>query len=314
MARPPKIGSKRGALNKKKKTTSAKTEESMEFEIGSWGNEDGLFVMVYGPSGRGKSSLASLLDDVVFVAVDEGVKRIRSPKTNEPIPCIRPKGKAMTFEAVRNILQNHELLDPYQNIVIDTGTKLEHLAEEYVLANFKKGNGGEAKSLKHYGYGDGFGHLVTVMRYILSDIQELLKLGKNVIMLCQADDKRIASSEGVDEFLKSAPALYHDRNNSVMLTFYEECDFVFRLDYSNVSVISDKAFGQKKVGRVVGDTTRAIFVADEPHFFAKTRDTKHGYPVPPIVTFDDTTDDSIWVYLFDGVDQEDLEEAGDENE
>jgi energy-coupling factor transporter ATP-binding protein EcfA2 len=284
----------------------------MEFEIGSWGDNDGLFIMVYGPSGRGKSTLASLLDNVIFVAVDEGVKRIKSPKTGERIPCVRPKGQKITFEATRAILQNHALFADFDNIVIDTGTKLEHLAEDFVLENFKKTGGDTAKSLKHYGYGDGFGHLETVMRYILGDIQELVALGKNVIMLCQADDKRFSNAELTDEYLKSAPALYHDRNHSVMLSFYEEADFCFRLDYDNVSVVSQKAFGQKKIGRAVGGTSRAIFVADEPHFFAKCRDTKHGFPIPGTVAFDDPTDDSIWVYLFDGVDPEELEDESEE--
>ncbi len=297
---PPKVPKKRPPLQMPKKSTPATAGAVyFDFSVGQKETTDGQRIMIYGPSGRGKSTIASLLRNNIFIPVCDGSKDIRNPETGELVTSLSlPDDQPYTFNAVRAALQS-PALDPFQYVTLDHITKVEAISEEYIFEHFTKKDG-RAKSLKDYGYGDGFGHLRSTMRLILQDIDALIKRGKTVIVLAQSDDKRV-SNPGGDDFLKSCPGLYHDRNNSVMNDYFEEMDYVFRLDYYDMAVSAEKAFGVRKIGKVSGTGTRVFFAADEPHYMAKKRCARHGFPIPDVIGFADQTDNSLWEYLFTGV-------------
>ena len=239
-------------------------------------------VLLYADSGMGKSSLAMLAPKPVFIALDEGVSKLRHPVTGAPadyIPGVE------TFQDVRAVLHQLDLFDPFETVVIDTVTKMQDLAEPYVCQTIPKENdGGRVTSLVGYGYNKGYKHLYDVMRLILADCDELIRRGKNVILIAQASPHTIANPGGLD-FLRDGPRLHIDKSWSIEAMYCEWADHVLRIDYTGVFVDKDK-----KVG---GDTERAIYVKPELYFRAKSRTIDE-----PIISFRDKADDNIWKFIF----------------
>jgi hypothetical protein len=248
-------------------------------------NDSGEKVIIYGESGMGKTTLAALAPDPVFIAIDDGSRKIKDPNTGEDlnhIPGIE------TYSDIRSALQQSGLFDDYQTIVVDTGTELQTWAEKFVLENYKLPKGGTAHDLRAYGWGEGYAHLLDVMRFILQDLDKLVKYqGKHAVILCQNSSINKANPGGED-FIKEGPALYHDKRFSVRETYIAWADHVVKIDYGETFVDNKK---------VRGDTTRQIFVKPETYFVAKSRTLPHDIER---ITFDDPTDDSFWSYLLKG--------------
>jgi hypothetical protein len=84
--------------------------------------------------------------------------------------------------------------------------------------------------------------------------------------------------------------------------YSEWADDVLFINYANAQVID---------GKIKGAATRAIFTFGELHFKAKTRVLANGNTIPAVITFDDTDDDSLFQFLFEGADcgsEEDIPE------
>jgi hypothetical protein len=76
---------------------------------------------------------------------------------------------------------------------------------------------------------------------------------------------------------------------SIEELYREWADHVLFIDYTS-TVVKDK--------KASGNTTRCIFTQGELHFRAKSRVLTNGESLPPVVTFNDTADDSIFRWIF----------------
>ena len=241
----------------------------------------GQKVLIYAPSGMGKTTLASLAPDPVFLALDEGLEstEVLDGLGAKYIPQIE------NFWDVRDALQTPSLFEPYQTIVIDTANMLEVLSHAYMFATIPHEKGGTVKNIEGYGWGKGYTYLVETMRLILSDLEELVRRGKTVAILAQSGTI-LKANPGGEDFLEDGPGLYHsksDNSKSVRNQYCEWCDHVVRLGYYD-TVVKDK--------KASGETTRAVFVQPEVHFYAKSRTIQE-----PVLRFEDQTDDTFWKFL-----------------
>lgn len=244
-------------------------------------NASGEKVLVYAESGMGKTTLASLAPDPVFLAIDDGSRKIKDPRTGKDLIYVPD---VENYEDVRAALQQSGLFDSHKSIIIDTGSELQPWGVQFILNTYKLSGGGTAHNLRSYGWGEGYAHLVDVMRFVLQDLDKLVAQGKHVIILCQSSAINKANPGGED-FIKDGPDLYHDKRFSVRETYIAWADHVIKIDYG-------ETFVDKK--KVSGDTTRQIFVKPETYFVAKSRTLPHDIER---ITFDDPTDDSFWQYL-----------------
>ena len=256
------------------------------FEIAQWdGSGSGEKVILYGETGRGKTTLASMAPDAVFIGLDDGGRKLTHPQTGEPL---RHIPDISTFQDVRAALNACLTLD-CKTVVIDTGTILESLAEAYVLKTIP-GPSGAAANLEAYGYGKGYKHLYDTMRMPLLDCDRLIESGKNVIVICQSVNNKIANPAG-DDFLCDEPRLYHSRLYSVLLLWCEWADHILRIDYQGTWV--KKRDKKDAFGKATGDVTRVVQAKEEVHYRAKSRTLD-----APVITFETKDDDSLWVMLF----------------
>ena len=125
-----------------------------QFQIEQWdGDKTGEKIILYGETGMGKTTLASMASDSVFIGLDDGGRKLRHPKTGELLKHIPDVN---TFEDVRGAA--NACLDlGCETVVVDTGTVLESLAEAYVLRTVSGPQNSVCKNLEGYGYGKGGG-------------------------------------------------------------------------------------------------------------------------------------------------------------
>lgn len=279
----------------------AKPRVTKTFGVGTWdGKGEGEKIILYGASGRGKTTLASMAPAPVFIGLDDGGRKVRNPKTGESVKRIEG---IETFQDVRDALVQPGLFDGAKTIVIDTGTMLEFLAIDWVVENVPHEKPGSIiRRLEDYGYGKGYTHLFDAMRLVFQDLDGQVRQGRNILILCQQCPMVVANPSGAN-FLENGPKLYApgpESKQSFTIRGYacEWADHVFKLDYFQQNVIGARidTEGKEHAGKVTGSSERAIYtMPSDPSFFAKTRTLKD-----PVISFTDIKDDTLWEFLFPG--------------
>jgi len=265
--------------------TTSKVLTNKTFTVAPWTrSNEGAKVMIYGPSGMGKTTLAAMAPDPVFIGVDDGGGLIPNPKTGEPVlhvPGIE------TFADVRAALQSN-VFDDHASIVLDTVTMLQYWVLPYMFQTIKHDKTGTPTSIEDYGYGKGYRHLFDTMHLILTDCERLLHKGKNIILIAQGA-KLVEKNEAGEDYMKDGPNLHHSDKISVRRDYVEWCDHIVRVTWEGASVKG------KKISPVSG---RMIDVAPDATFEAKSR----GPALAGIkaVSFATNDDDSLWSMLFGG--------------
>ena len=257
-----------------------------KFTVEEWkGDIEGHKIMLHGKYGMGKTNLAALAPSPVFIGLDDGGRKIKDPRTGENlknIPGIED------FQDVRDALHQVEIFDPYETIVIDTGTQLQHLGLEHTFATVKGSKDcPRCTNIEQYGYHKGYRHLYDTMHHILGDLDPLVKRGKNVIIVCQSIQTKV-SNPGGEDFLRDTPDLQTDAKANVAADYMSWADHIFMIDHLNITATEGKA---------VATGGRVIRVHPEIHFEAKSRTLGPEYAT---VAFEHKADDSIWTFLFGG--------------
>jgi hypothetical protein len=243
----------------------------------------GSKIIVYGASGMGKTTLATLAPNPVFVAADDGIDEILHPVTGKPIPhyC------ADTYQDVRGILNQPKLFGGFKTIVLDTMTEVENKSVPFILSTIKNSKGNMVNNLEGYGWGSGFTHLSDHDTYIKNDLTKLADLGFDIVVLCQMAPRREASASTEDYIKDSLKLVYRPGSQAFAATeFVEWADHCFKIDYGDLQVVKKRA---------ITSGSRVIRVHPEPTFDAKSRTIPLGFPV---VTFSAPDDDSIWQFVF----------------
>jgi len=278
------------------------------FQIATWsGAKEGEKIIGYADSGMGKTTLASMLPKPVFAGLDDGGRKIRNPKTNERLKNIPG---LESFDDFRMAIQQVDLFDDYETLVVDTGTILEQWALEWTLENVLGGenSSNRMKNIEQYGWGKGYRHLYDTMRLPLADFDALIRRGKNICILCQMDQIRLANAGGED-YLCDVPKLQakHGSTPAIWGLYCEWADHVFKI--ANEGVIAAKDSEKAKVAKATSTGNRIIHIhAPEPHYKAKSRTIPPRFPA---VSFDEPSDDSVWQFLFNEAWRNIPEEGGE---
>lgn len=261
------------------------------------GGGEGKKIVVYATSGMGKTTLASMAPRPVFFPLDDGVREIRDPRDGSVLNAIRG---IEDYQDLRDAIRTPSLFDAADTAVLDTVTMAESMSDQYVFDNYPKENREKASgSIESYGYGKGYRHSLEVMRLLLSDLDLLIRQGKNVVLLAQESTAALANAEGLD-YLVAGPKLNHNKQFSNRLEVQEWADHLLRISYPETRVAgADKATKGKIIST---DTSRVIFTAPARHFAAKAR-LVNGVRLPPVISFSaneegNPDDDSLWRFMF----------------
>lgn len=269
---------------------SVAVASNKKFSVAPWvGAGQGEKIILYAPSGMGKTTLAAMAPDPVFIGCDDGGRKILNPLTGQPVSYVTDEqGQGVqTFGDVRAVLQS-SVFDGYETIVLDTVTMLQHWVLPYMFATIPHDKGHRVSSIEGYGYGKGYRHLFDTMHSILCDCDRLVRQGKNIILIAQEAAVAETNTAG-ENYLKSGPDLHHSDKFSVRKDYISWADHVFRITWEYATV------EDRKIKPVSG---RMINVRPDATFEAKSRGTV--FAETEAVTFATSADDSLWQLLFGG--------------
>ena len=94
---------------------------------------DGAKVILYGKTGNGKTTLASLREGVIFLSMTDGQQKVINPITGKECPVVQG---LRDFQDVRDALHQGNLFPDKCSICIDTVTRLEAASERYIFDNY----------------------------------------------------------------------------------------------------------------------------------------------------------------------------------
>ena len=217
-------------------------------------NEAGHRVVLYGPGGIGKTTLAACLPGkTVFFDLDESLGRL-----GLDVQIVN----VQSWDEIRDALAA-DGWDGVDNIIVDTGTKAEEMATAFTLASVKHEKGHTCKSVEDYGYGKGYGHVFETFMQILGDLDRHARAGRNVCLICHDCTNTVPNPAG-DDWIRYEPRLQSPNSGkaSIRLRVREWADHVLFVGYD---VAVDKG------GKGQGAGTRTLYRAELPHCMAKSR-------------------------------------------
>jgi hypothetical protein len=208
-------------------------------------------VVIYGPEGVGKSTLAGQTPEPVFLDTEGGthhldVARFDAVTTWEEI----------TAAVTQLVKADH----PFKTLVVDTADWLEKRLAEHLCRKSNK------DSIEDFGYGKGWVILTEEFARFLSSLDALLARGMNVVFLAHATVKKFEAPDQAGSYDRFELKL----SKSVAPLLKEWADVVLFANY--VTKIAEKDNGKM---RGVGGKERVLFATHTAAYDAKNR---HGLP------------------------------------
>lgn len=232
-------------------------------------------VVIYGPGGIGKSSLAALAPKPIFLDVEDSTKRL---------DVARISGLA-SWADLRACLQS-DAFDGYGTLVLDSVTKAEELAVAHTLSTVKTEKDKTATSIEGYGFGKGYQHVFDTFLHLLVDLDRHIRAGRNVVLVAHACTSRVPNPGGED-FIRWEPRLQQTKEGraSIRNRIVEWSDHVLFVGYD---VYTEDGKGK-------GAGTRAIYPKETPTQIAKVREVA-GVSIEQRA-YTSNTDGAIWPLL-----------------
>ncbi len=241
--------------------------------FGSIRKGNGHRVLLYGPGGIGKTTLAcSAPGPVAIFDFDDSLPRIAGSLAGD----IRVIDGVETWQAMRDALASPGW-DEIRTIIIDTLTRAEELAVAHTLATVPSdGKNNYVKRTEDYPYGKGYQYIYDTFLPLLSDLDAHVKRGRNVILVAHDCTTNVPNPGGAD-WLRYEPRLQSPPSGkgSIRLRVREWVDHLLYIGY-DVAVSSD--------GKGVGRGTRTAYTRETPTCMAKRRketDIADSIPVAP---------------------------------
>lgn len=230
-------------------------------------------VVLYGPGGIGKSSLARLAPNPVFLDIEGGTRRLDVPRV-EGIE---------SFADLRACLQS-KALDGYGTVILDSATKAEEWAVAHTLAHVPHEKPGvKITGVESYGFGKGYQHVFDTFLLLLADLDKQVRAGRNVILIshdCVTD----APNPSGEDWIRFEPHLQNPKSGkaSIRNRVVQWADHVLFLGYD---VVAEDGKGR-------GAGTRTLFPVERPDHVAKSRVLSEPMP------FTNADDGAVWGLIF----------------
>jgi GTPase SAR1 family protein len=212
-------------------------------------------VVLYGPEGIGKSTLASQFPDPLFIDTEGSTKHLDVAR----LPF--PTSWTILLNEVDYVKANPTVC---QTLVIDTADWAEQLCMDAICATYKK------TGIEEFGYGKGYVYLAEEFGRLLNSLNDLIERGINVVFTAHAQMRKFEQPDEAGAYdrwelklqKKTAPLL---KEWTDMLLFCTYKTYVVDVEGTK------KAQGGK----------RTIYTTHHPCWDAKNR-----YNLPPEIEMD----------------------------
>ena len=205
-----------------------------------------LGVVLYGPEGIGKTTLASQFPTPIFIDLENGSDTMDVARTDTP----------KSFNDVLNLMTLIQTEDEFQTVVIDTADKLEQLITAHVLEEH------HLKSIEDAGYGKGYTFMAEEMVRFLRKCGDLIDAGKNVVIVAHAAMRKFEQPDEMGAYDRWELKL----SKKCAPLVKEWADMVLFLNYKTTVITDDKTKSKKARGG-----KRVMYTTHHPAWDAKNR-------------------------------------------
>ncbi|MCQ9212269.1 MULTISPECIES: ATP-binding protein [unclassified Streptococcus] len=213
-------------------------------------------VVIYGPEGIGKSSLAAQFPNPLFIDTEGSTDNMDVTRAD------KPTSWTMLMNHIAFVKANPTIC---QTLVIDTIDWAEALALEYICAQHNK------SGIEDFGWGAGYTYLIEEIGRLLDRLQELVELGINVVLTAHAQVKKFTKPDEMGGYDRYELKLSNKKTETnVSAKVKEWADMVLFLNYKTYIVTDDKTKKQKAQGG-----KRVMQTTHSPSWDAKNR---HNLP------------------------------------
>lgn len=220
-------------------------------------------VGLFGPGGIGKTTLAATAPGPVgFIDLDDSLPILR-PSLGE-LDIRRVSGIA-GWQDMRDALHSDGWED-VRTIVIDSATKAEELSLEWTIRNVKHEKDGVViRRIEDYGFGKGYQHNYETFLTLLSDLDQHVRAGRNVVLICHDCTATVPNPKGED-YIRWEPRLQNPSSGkaSIRLRVREWLDHLLYVGY-------DVECAKHHNGKAQGHGSRTIYPTEMPWCMAKSR-------------------------------------------
>lgn len=205
-------------------------------------------VVIYGPEGIGKSTLASKFPDPVFIdtegsTIHMDVRRVETP----------PKSWTELLELVRQF-RNPGIC---KTLVLDTGDWAEQLCAAEVCAKYQK------QGIEDFGYGKGYTYLQEEFGRLLNELTEVIGAGAHVVITAHAKMRKFEQPDEMGSYDRWEMKL----SKQVAPLVKEWADMVLFANFKTYVVAADDS-GKKHKAQ---GGKRVLYTSHHPCWDAKNR-------------------------------------------
>ncbi|MCL1873628.1 MAG: ATP-binding protein [Clostridiales bacterium] len=199
-------------------------------------------VVVYGPEGIGKSTLASQFPKPLFIDTEGSSKRLNVSRTHYP------SSWSMLISLVEEFKRDAM---GFQTLVLDTADWAEMLAINHVL-NTILVNGVGMAGIEDYGYGKGYVYVAEAFGRLLNLLTDVVRKGINVVVTAHAQMRKFEQPHEMGAYdrwelkcSRRVAALLKEWADMVLFANFET--FVINVDNQGAQKGKNKATGSKRV-------------------------------------------------------------------
>lgn len=213
-------------------------------------------IMIFGPGGIGKTTLAQYLPAPLFLDLEGSTKKMTVLRDQDQIddwPTLRGKLALIAKAPPEGV----------RTVVIDSVTVAEELAKEHVVETRKTEKGHFVDSIEGFGWAKGWQFVYDEFNGLLSDLDRINAHGLNVCLVAHQISSPVPNPEGQD-YIRWEPFLYGGTSKghySVRDRIFNWCEHVVFLGYD--LFVED--------GKAKSSGTRTAYTAQLGTHVAKSR-------------------------------------------
>lgn len=215
-------------------------------------------VVLYGPEGIGKTTLAAQTPDPLFIDTEGG-------STHLDVRRIQTSGGWLELlSVIREVAAAPSIC---KTLVIDTADWAEQICTEYILKKYNQ------SGIEAFGYGKGYTFLSEAFAELLSACDDVIQSGKHVVITAHAKMRKQELPDEAGAFDRWELKL--SRQTAPLLK--EWADALLFLTYKTYVVTTDDNKHKAQGGK------RVIYTSHSPVWDAKNR---HGLPAELELSYD----------------------------
>lgn len=208
-------------------------------------------VVVYGPEGIGKSTLASKFPNPLFIDTEGSTRQLDVARLPDP------SSWTMLLQQVDYVVNNPTVCD---TLIVDTADWAERLATEAVLSKHQK------TGIEDFGYGRGYVYVAEEFGRLLNRLNDVIERGIHVVLTAHAHARKFEEPGEAGSYDRWELKL--DRRNSPLLK--EWADMVLFANYK-LYVVNVDGKGAQKGRNIAEGGRRVLHTTHHPAWDAKNR-------------------------------------------